>query len=167
MSQNSICTARLMLRVGKLDDAAALATALGDQKVAEQLSRVPWPYTRNDAERFIAGMTRDYLPRFLIFERRDEKEALVGGVGVTRGGDAIKIGYWVARRAWGLGIATEAVGAFLDHLRAEGWESVLAEHKPDNAASARVLDKLGFTICKNAPDEAKSQSSLVLLEKRL
>lgn len=157
-----IRTARLSLRPGRSGDIKALVAAMADRVVVEQLSSVPWPYTRADAERFIAGMTRDAMPRYLIFQSGADGEALVGGCGVTRGGEQLKIGYWVKREVWGQGVATEAVAALLDTLRALGYDRVFAEHKPENLASARVLEKLGFAVCEGEPLVDKSHPALVL-----
>lgn len=55
------------------------------------------------------------------------------------------IGYVYAEAAWGRGYATEAAGALLDWAFA-AWDlnRVQAELDTRNAASARVLEKLGF-----------------------
>ena len=160
-------TPRLLLRPGRSEDAPDLAAAIGDRNVAGQLSNVPWPYSLADAENFIAGMKGDGLPRFLIFQRDEMREHLVGGCGVTRSEDARKIGYWVAKSAWKQGIATEAVAALLEQLRCLGHKLVYAEHKTDNMASRRVLEKQGFEVCGDGLSDLKSQPDLVLMVKHL
>jgi RimJ/RimL family protein N-acetyltransferase len=56
-----------------------------------------------------------------------------------------EFGYWLARRHWGRGYATEAGRALLatarDGLRVKRLDSA---HFLDNPASGRVLEKLGF-----------------------
>ena len=60
-------------------------------------------------------------------------------------GDDVEVAYRLARRAWGRGIATEAAGALVSHaLGTYGLPRVVAVTYPDNVASQRVLDKLGF-----------------------
>jgi RimJ/RimL family protein N-acetyltransferase len=60
------------------------------------------------------------------------------------GGD-VEIAYRLARSAWGRGIATEAAGALIAHgLRTLGLPRLVAVTYPENRASQRVLDKLGF-----------------------
>jgi RimJ/RimL family protein N-acetyltransferase len=54
------------------------------------------------------------------------------------------MGYWIARRFWGRGYATEACSALVDIARTLGLPSLEGSHFIDNPASARVLDKLGF-----------------------
>jgi ribosomal-protein-alanine N-acetyltransferase len=55
------------------------------------------------------------------------------------------IGYWVAEDLGGGGVATAAVAMLTDHcLFAAGLHRMEATVRPENAASLRVLDKLGF-----------------------
>jgi len=57
----------------------------------------------------------------------------------------VEIAYRLARSAWGRGIATEAAGALVAHgLRTLGLPRLVAVTYPENRASQRVLDKLGF-----------------------
>jgi ribosomal-protein-alanine N-acetyltransferase len=60
-------------------------------------------------------------------------------------GDDVEVAYRLARSAWGLGIATEAAGALVAHaLGPLALPRVVAVTYPENRASQRVLDKLGF-----------------------
>lgn len=55
------------------------------------------------------------------------------------------IGYWVDSEHAGRGVATAAVALAVDHCFAEaGLHRLEATVRPDNAASLRVLNKLGF-----------------------
>jgi RimJ/RimL family protein N-acetyltransferase len=57
-----------------------------------------------------------------------------------------EMGYVLAREAWGRGFATEAAGALLDYAFDKlGLHRVAATCDPDNAGSARVLEKIGMT----------------------
>ncbi len=61
-------------------------------------------------------------------------------------GDDFEVGYRLARRSWGQGIATEAAAAVVRHgFAALGLPRVVAVAYPENAPSRRVLEKLGFT----------------------
>ena len=56
-----------------------------------------------------------------------------------------EVAYRLARTAWGRGIATEAAGALVAHgLHTLGLPRLVAVTYPENQASQRVLDKLGF-----------------------
>lgn len=55
------------------------------------------------------------------------------------------IGYWIARSHAGLGITTLAVALVSDHLlTTAGLHRVEIAIRPENAASLRVVEKLGF-----------------------
>ncbi len=55
-----------------------------------------------------------------------------------------KVGYWLGRRYWGKGIASAALSQFLALVKVRPLYAHVAKH---NAASIRVLQKCGFTIC--------------------
>ena len=64
--------------------------------------------------------------------------------GVTRGHRA-ELGYWLAKRYWGQGIMTAVTDAACRHM-IDQFELVrlVAYVFPQNVASARVLEKIGF-----------------------
>ncbi len=56
-----------------------------------------------------------------------------------------EIGYGFVPTSWGGGLAREAVAAMIDRLiRDEGHRRVFADTDPDNVASNRLLERLGF-----------------------
>ena len=132
-------TSRLLLRPGWQDDAVALSAALNDEGLARNM-RIPFPYAPEHAEQFLAIPYDPLNPRLLIFSRTQATPRLVGGCGLVDG----ELGYWISRRYWGLGFATEAAQALVGAGRAMGYERIRACHAVDNPASGRVLRKLGF-----------------------
>ena len=57
----------------------------------------------------------------------------------------VEVGYYLARAAWGRGVATEAGEAALRHgFAALALERILAVVRPENEGSKRVLAKLGL-----------------------
>jgi RimJ/RimL family protein N-acetyltransferase len=59
---------------------------------------------------------------------------------------AVEADWLLARDRWGRGYATEAAGAVLDHgFREIGLDRIIACVYPDNVASIRVAERLGFT----------------------
>lgn len=67
----------------------------------------------------------------------------LSGLGV----EAVEMGWWVAPPAWGRGYATEATAAVRDQVFGNGLASrLLAVYSPENAASSRVVEKLGFVV---------------------
>jgi RimJ/RimL family protein N-acetyltransferase len=141
-------TERLLLRPGWAEDASTLVSAIADEAVVRNLSRVPWPYGPAEAEAWLGQPQDERRPRLLILTRSDEPQ-LVGGIGIMDLDDGpveqAELGYWIARAHWGNGYATEAARAVLDMafsgLRLSRIE---AGHFADNIGSARVLAKLGF-----------------------
>ncbi|WP_150294661.1 GNAT family N-acetyltransferase [Sphingobium estronivorans] len=138
-------TPRLLLRPGWMEDAPALAEAIGDASVLRNLTRAPAVYGLADAEAFLALPQDARLPRLLAFTRTKGPPRLVGGCGIHLAADgAPELGYWIARPYWGLGFATEAARAVMQMARAAGVRDVRALHFADNPASGNVLRKIGF-----------------------
>ena len=69
------------------------------------------------------------------------------GVSYSKFLDHIELGYRYCRDSWCKGYATEAASAILEETyRVTDLDEILACVHPDNTASIRVLEKLGFTI---------------------
>jgi RimJ/RimL family protein N-acetyltransferase len=61
--------------------------------------------------------------------------------------DEIEIGWMITPSAWGQGYATEAGRAVRDEAFDRlGLESIVAVHHPENAASGRIMEKLGMAF---------------------
>ena len=130
-------------------DAASLLEHADNRKIWLNVrDRFPHPYTARDAHAFL---------RTVLAERPETNFAIdVGGAAV--GGIAFRIqsdverisaelGYWVGEAYWGRGIATAAVRAVSEHaLATHGLHRVFALPFAHNRASARVLEKAGFTL---------------------
>jgi RimJ/RimL family protein N-acetyltransferase len=136
-------TERLLLRPGWAEDAPALARAIGEEGIARNLARVPYPYSLADAEAFLALPQAPRRATFLIV-LRDRPDQLVGGIGV-HGDVAAELGYWIATPHQGRGYATEAGRAVVALAEMSlRLPRLVASHALDNPASGRVLAKLGF-----------------------
>jgi RimJ/RimL family protein N-acetyltransferase len=140
-------TERLLLRPGWSQDAPALFNAIADEAIVRNLASAPWPYGPADAEAFLATDRDPAEPCALIFRRTAGAPQLVGTIGIgRRPDDELEFGYWIARRFWGLGFATEAGRAVIDFARESlRVRRLTAGHFLDNPASGRVLEKLGFS----------------------
>lgn len=142
-------TPRLILRPLTAADAPAMERFCGDWDVARMLRVVPWPYP--------PGMAQGYIRRVLAAEggerawavcHRDEPVELRGVVSTAPedGEGAFRIGYWIGKPWWGMGLMTEAVAALCDVLIEGGATALTAGVFTDNARSARLLEKIGFTF---------------------
>lgn len=141
---------RLVLRPFGRGEAAALHPLLADWSVAGMLASVPWPLPLRDVEAYVAARLGGEA------ESDDWTVAaggdLVGAVALRRPGSGApprtmpRLGYWIGRPFWGRGFAGEAVAALVAHaFRAYPQHPrVGAGVFLDNAASRRLLEKLGF-----------------------
>ncbi|MBY0335225.1 MAG: GNAT family N-acetyltransferase [Acetobacteraceae bacterium] len=143
--QLPVTTARLVLRPLEPADAATVTRLVNDYSVAGNLARVPFPYRDGLALEWIAS-TREQIDKGDAFHLAiTEGGQLVGCVGLTLGRDGAELGYWVARKFWGRGIAREAAGAICDWGAAQlGLTRFHASALTDNLASQAVLRAIGF-----------------------
>jgi len=79
-----------------------------------------------------------------------------------------QIGYWIGQEFWGKGIATEALGLFLEMVRERPLYAHVAKK---NIGSIRVLEKCGFSLSgentvDDTPDEAEVEEFTSKLEER-
>ncbi len=137
---DDIVTERLCLRLLEPCDAPWIAREIVNPKVQEWLTAPPHPYGLKDAEAFISDRVANPRIRAIVFEG-----APVGVIGLeaTRG-PSLEFGYWVAERAWGRGIMSEAAEAILDWHWAHSTRPVISGWIEGNDRSAAILRKLGF-----------------------
>jgi [ribosomal protein S5]-alanine N-acetyltransferase len=130
---------RVRLRGVSLADAPRVMNLLeGDIELALRTAAIPIPYTLGLAEEFLAQADPQLIFGIIVADQ------LVGMVGLTRVEEPVEIGYWVGRPYWGRGFATAAVALLIDEAWRRGIHRLVADVFPDNAASARVLEKNGF-----------------------
>ena len=137
-------TARLTLRNLVITDAPRIALLAGAWDVASMTGRVPYPYSADAAEHWITGLAAGEM----VFGI-DYAGELIGICGYTpEGGRTAQLGYWIGKPYWGRGFATEAVRALINHgFTKGGIKHFGGRHFDGNAASARVIQKLGFRAC--------------------
>ena len=128
-----------------LEDAPAVQRLAGEWEVARYTARIPHPYPEGAAEQWIRGQIEADDGTFAIVRRADGQ--VIGAIGYEHEPDARRavLGYWIGKPYWGQGYATEALAALVDHafaqLSADELEGVAV---PENRASIRVLEKVGF-----------------------
>jgi RimJ/RimL family protein N-acetyltransferase len=133
----------LLLRPWTEDDVDALVAGCDDPEVARWIPTIPHPYTAADALAFVRGDVRDdHDPRAIELDGR-----VVGGIGIGINKPAYRarIGYWVAAGSRGGGICTRALRLLSRHALEElGLQRLDLITDPDNVASQRVAEKVGF-----------------------
>jgi RimJ/RimL family protein N-acetyltransferase len=139
-------TERLLLRPGWIEDAPALHAAIADEAIVRNLATAPWPYRREDAEAFLTRERRPSDLSLLILRRTESAPEFVGTIGLgPRPDGKTELGYWISRRHWNRGYATEAARAVIGIARHSlRLKRLHAGHFLDNPASGRVLEKIGF-----------------------
>ena len=119
----------------------------------------PHPYTRRDAEEWVAlQSSKDPSEHFAVCDAAGP----VGGIGIRMHEDdsrrSAELGYLFGKPFWGRGIMTAAARA----VTAYGFETldlerIFARVKVSNKASARVLEKAGFQRQELARDAVSSR----------
>jgi RimJ/RimL family protein N-acetyltransferase len=141
---------RCVLRRWRAKDIGSLVQHANNMNVSRYLrDRFPYPYTRRDARAFLAGATGAGSDDTKL--AIDVEGEAVGGIGVITGTDVERfsgeVGYWLGEPFWGRGIATEALRAVTEYAFATFDICRLEAGVFDwNPASARVLEKAGYTL---------------------
>lgn len=135
---------RLVLRAPRLPDADAIVSLAGNRKIAEMTALIPHPYSRADAEAWIAAVP--VVGDLALAITRKSDGALVGACGYAHADNGEpELGYWIGEPYWNAGFATEAVRAVIDYAFAQaGLEAVTSRCRVVNGASRRVIEKCGF-----------------------
>lgn len=139
------------LRPFRMEDADSLTHHANNRKISARLrDRFPHPYTKDDAQRFLSAVARRShdATEFVLAIEVDGNA--VGGIGVILGTDIERVsgelGYWLGEEYWGRGIVTAAIRQFAPWaMQRFNLTRLHADSFHDNPASARVLEKAGFT----------------------
>jgi RimJ/RimL family protein N-acetyltransferase len=138
----------LLLRAPAEADVDTVAPAFSDPAVGGEAGLPPVGRER------LRAMLHDQLPYLRETGRLAPYVVVEANSGAILGGatlhhfdpmrDAVEIGYWLFVHARGRGVATRAARALIDHAFANGIYRVEAHVRLGNAASERLLERLGF-----------------------
>lgn len=152
------------IREWKIEDAAGLAELLNNKKILNNLrDGLPYPYTKSDAEEYIASMREADKTKTFAFAITVE-DKVVGSIGVFRCENihfrTAEIGYYIGEPYWGNGLVTSAVKQVCNYVfQNTDIIRIFAEPFAYNTASCRVLEKAGFQfeelLRKNAVKNGK------------
>ncbi len=141
-------TDRLILRPLDEKDVDAIYAMRSD---ADVMRFIREPQNRQESANWVELVSsrweNEQIGFCAILEKPSEK--FVGWCGIWRLKETaeLEIGYAVAKELWGNGLATEAALCFLNYaFKKLKPERVVAVARPDNAASRRVMEKLGMNF---------------------
>ena len=141
-----IVTPRLRLRHAAPGDLAALHAVLSDPRAMRWWSTPPHrtlDETRQWLDDMIAGNAAG-SDDFVI----ERDGVVIGKAGFWR---LPELGYILHPDHWGKGLAIEAVGAAVDHVfTTRAVDALTADVDPENVASIRLLQRLGFVATGSA-----------------
>ncbi len=140
---------RIVLRHPRGADLDELYALFASAEVTRYWSHGPWQ-ARHQAEAYLrdihAGAASGQLLQWAITERDEDR--LIGTVtlyALSRAHARGEIGFALQPSRWGRGLARETVSTVLTHaIHGLGLQRVEADTDPDNAASLRLLESLGF-----------------------
>jgi ribosomal-protein-alanine N-acetyltransferase len=139
-------TDRLLLRPFERDDVADALAYRDDREFARFLPHIPQPFTKQDAEAFVAlNMSEpwDRSPTFAVVLQRK----VIGTVNFEVDSEtrSAMLGYAIGSAWWGQGLAAEAAQtATAWAIQAFGLVRIWASTDARNVRSRRVLEKLGM-----------------------
>jgi ribosomal-protein-alanine N-acetyltransferase len=143
-------TERLILGAWQCSDWTALRPIATDAEVMRYINGgTPW--TDEQIQSFVNRQIALYYERHFCRWKLIEKASgeMIGfcGVGFWRDAEDPEIGWWLARRRWGLGLATEAARVALRHaFEHTALNRIISVAMPENTASIRIMQKLGLTF---------------------
>ena len=145
ISPPTLGTERLRIRPYHDADIPELLPLIGTREVAATTLRISHPYSEQDVRDFFELAKEPDKLWLAITLRTDGRQ--IGGIGLRleRQHQHAELGYWLGVAYWGQGYATEAAREMLRYGFEElGLHRIFATHFKRNAASGRILKKLGM-----------------------
>jgi RimJ/RimL family protein N-acetyltransferase len=141
-------TARLRLELWEPGDWRLFRPLATDPEMVRYISGgVPWTdeQTRRFAEKQSVQFAAGGYCRWKLVHKENGGFAGFCGLGMLDGFTEPEIGWWVARRYWGQGLATEAAMEALRDARERALvPPLISVAHQDNAASIRIMRKIGL-----------------------
>ncbi len=108
-------------------------------------------FTPRNAQDFLSHWTYYILPMESVIKQTITIDGSVAGniVCWDKAGNRF-VGYWISKKYWGRGIASEAMREFLNQLDCR---PIYAHVAKNNVASIRVLEKCGFRLSNHDTEE--------------
>jgi RimJ/RimL family protein N-acetyltransferase len=145
ISPPTLETDRLRIRPYGDADIPELLPLIGTREVAATTLRIAHPYTEQDARDFFELAKEPDKLWLAITLRADGRQ--IGGIGlrIEPQHQHAELGYWLGVAYWRMGYATEAASEMLRYGFEElGLHRIYATHFKQNAASGKILKKIGM-----------------------
>jgi RimJ/RimL family protein N-acetyltransferase len=148
---DKIETERAILRLFTMNDLDDLAPILGNAQVMKYLEMDCLPLSREQTEKTIAAIIKHWedngFGRWAIVFKENNK--LIGMAGFRSHENTAELIYILDEPYWGKGLATEIARAILRYgFEKQNFSRIIAMTRPANAASRRVMDKIGMSFEK-------------------
>ena len=131
--------------------AADISAMANDTQVRDMLASdtFPYPFTVEDAlaffdrNRVIDGemFAQDFI---IIYD--GTPAGIIGISNVSWKHRSAHVGYWVGRKYWNRGVASDALSIIIQHCSTIGLHRIYTKVLDHNPASAKVLTKNGFNL---------------------
>ena len=157
---------RLVLRAPHTDDIDALAHLANNAKVATMVSRMPHPYTVDDAADFVRRTGNGAIGKCVYAITKADTGMFLGCCGVEPiDAETVEIGYWLGEPFWNTGYMTEAAHALIDMVfRTRDILRIDARCRVVNIGSRRVIQKCGFQFQGTAMFPSLAMGGMVAVE---
>ena len=134
------------MRSWRVEDVPAVAAACQDDEIARWLALVPQPYTEEHARFYVEECIQADEDRRAFAITDASTGDVVGSIDMRINRlQTGHVGYWVAARARGRGVAADALRALSRWaLESLGLGRVELVTDPENIASQRVAERAGF-----------------------
>lgn len=142
-----ITTEQCVLRPYRESDAVSLQRNLNDERVARDVSNIPFPYTLAHAKSWIAHteavVTRQSSRVDLVIDVDGDVAGSVAFINMD--GHKAQVSTWVAPAYWKRGLAYVALKTLVEFgFRKLGLIRIYAYHYSENTKTAGLLEKVGF-----------------------
>lgn len=119
------------------------------QQMAAFIHRIPADRNAFDAHWIKIRSNQEIIIKSILYD-----DQLVGHIAKFVMFDKPELTYWIDRKFWGKGIATQALKLFLDELEIR---PIYAAAAKDNLRSIRVLEKCGFKLIEEMKEFANAR----------
>ncbi len=138
-------TDRLILKIPEFKDAISMRDIANDKDVSRYLTNVPYPYTLEDAQKFIKTCRQNRTFDFGIFLQNNNRFIGMVGLAISNIHNHATLGYWLGKKYWSKGYASEAALRLIEFGFDElDLHRIASHHFHKNPVSGFVMQKIGL-----------------------